>query len=62
MSIVKKLLRKRIQQRIKCPELIDVDGLRKTFDSLVKNGGERGTDSEWTEKEPTAGKSGAGTS
>ncbi len=62
MSRVRKFLRNRIEQKTKRPELIDVDGLRKTFDNLVKNGGERGTDSEWLEKEPTAGKSGASTS
>lgn len=62
MSIVKKILRKRIEQKSKYPELVNVNRLRETFDALVENGGERGTDSKWMEKEPTAGKSGASTS
>ena len=62
MSRVKKFLRNRIEQKTKSPKLIDVDGLRKTFVSLVENGGERGTDSEWVEGAETAGRNGASTS
>ena len=62
MSVMRRFIAKRIEQRNKCPELPDIESLRTEYKYLVENGGERGTDSQWTENEETVGRSGASTS